>query len=65
MKEFKNIPVSRSGDAGTDQNTSVWPYFQMMQFIKDDITPELNEGKMKLLMETVVIIMSGPQLPSQ
>nr|XP_034837878.1 uncharacterized protein LOC117994107 [Maniola hyperantus] len=46
MKEFKKIPVSRSGDAGTDQNTSMWPYFQMMQFIKDDVTPELNEGNL-------------------
>lgn len=46
MKEFKKIPVSRSGDAGTDQNTSVWPYFQMMLFVKDDVTPELNEGNL-------------------
>lgn len=46
MKEFKKIPVSRSGDAGTDQNTSMWPYFQMMLFIKDDITPEINEGNL-------------------
>ncbi|XP_022835315.1 uncharacterized protein LOC111362793 [Spodoptera litura] len=46
MKEFKKNPVSRSGDAGTDQNTSVWPYFQMMQFIKDDVTPESNEGNL-------------------
>lgn len=46
MKEFKKIPVSRSGDAGTDQNTSMWPYFQMMLFIKDDVTPEINEGNL-------------------
>lgn len=46
MKEFKKNPVSRSGDAGTDQNTSMWPYFQMMLFIKDDVTPELNEGNL-------------------
>ncbi|GBP36675.1 hypothetical protein EVAR_35261_1 [Eumeta japonica] len=46
MKEFKKIPVCRSGDAGTDENTSRWPYFQMMLFIKDDVTPELNEGNL-------------------
>ncbi|CAB3222672.1 unnamed protein product [Arctia plantaginis] len=46
MKEFKKNPVPRSGDAGTDQNTSMWPYFQIMLFIKDDITPELNEGNL-------------------
>lgn len=63
MKEFKKNPVSRSGDAGTDQNTSVLPYFQMMQFIKDNVTPESNEGNLD--ETTVVIIMSGPRLPSQ
>ncbi|CAK1553313.1 unnamed protein product [Leptosia nina] len=46
MKEFKKIPVSRSGDAGADQNTSMWPYFKMMLFIKDDVTPEINEGNL-------------------
>ncbi|GBP23853.1 hypothetical protein EVAR_86230_1 [Eumeta japonica] len=46
MKEFKKIPVSRSGDAGTDENTSMWPYFQMMLVIKDDVTPESNEGNL-------------------
>ncbi|XP_038221463.1 uncharacterized protein LOC119839294 [Zerene cesonia] len=46
MKEVKKIPVSRSGDAGTDQITSMWPYFQMMLFIKDDVTPEINEGNL-------------------
>lgn len=46
MKEFKKIPVPRSGDAGTDQNTSMWPYFKMMLFIKDDVTPEVNEGNL-------------------
>ncbi|GBP59964.1 hypothetical protein EVAR_84464_1 [Eumeta japonica] len=46
MKEFKKIPVCRSGDAGTDENISRWPYFQMMLFIKDDVTPELNEGNL-------------------
>ncbi|CAK1554371.1 unnamed protein product [Leptosia nina] len=46
MKEFKKIPVSRSGDAGADQNTSMWPYFKMMLFIKDDVIPEINEGNL-------------------
>lgn len=46
MKEFKKIPVSRSGDAGTDHNTLMWPYFQMMLFVKNDVTPEINKGNL-------------------
>ncbi|KAH9638830.1 hypothetical protein HF086_012783 [Spodoptera exigua] len=44
-KEKKKFPTPRSGDGG-DEVESTWPYFQLMQFINDDITPEVMTGNL-------------------
>lgn len=44
-KEKKKFPTPRSGDGG-DEIESTWPYFQLMQFINDDITPEVMTGNL-------------------
>lgn len=45
-KEKKKIPTPRSGDGG-DEIESTWPHFQLMQFINDDITPEVMTGNLQ------------------
>lgn len=44
-KEKKKFPTPRSGGGG-DEVESTWPYFQLMQFINDDITPEVMTGNL-------------------
>ncbi|CAH1982190.1 unnamed protein product [Acanthoscelides obtectus] len=44
-KEKKKFPTPRSGDAA-NETESTWPYFQLMQFLNDDITPEVMTGNL-------------------
>ncbi|XP_075982093.1 uncharacterized protein LOC142980541 [Anticarsia gemmatalis] len=44
-KEKKKFPTPRSGDGG-DEIESTWPYFQLMHFVNDDITPEVMTGNL-------------------
>lgn len=45
-KEKKKFPTPRSGDGGDEVEESTWPYFKLMQFINDDITPEIMTGNL-------------------
>ncbi|KAG5877603.1 hypothetical protein JTB14_010290 [Gonioctena quinquepunctata] len=44
-RKLKKIPKPRSGDPGNSYK-STWPYFPMMTFLKDPVTPANNIGNL-------------------
>ncbi|KAG5872352.1 hypothetical protein JTB14_006041 [Gonioctena quinquepunctata] len=50
-RELQKIPVSHSGDAAKTYK-STWPYFDMMSFLKDQVTPALKYGNSPTLEQS-------------
>lgn len=47
-RELRKIPNPRSG-AGADDDpaTSTWPYYEILNFLKDEVIPERNTGNLQ------------------
>lgn len=43
-KEMKKVKADRSGDEGGELNVSKWPYFSLMQFLKEEVTTSKMSG---------------------
>lgn len=46
-KELQKIPISRSGDGGSDYR-SKWPFFNLMMFIKDNLIASNMSGNLSI-----------------
>nr|XP_029729601.1 uncharacterized protein LOC115266988 [Aedes albopictus] len=45
-KILRNLPVSRSGDPGDEDNGTSWPFFKCMQFLKNQMKPRKTSGNL-------------------
>jgi len=46
-KELQKIPISRSGDGGSEYR-SKWPFFNSMMFVKDTLIPSSMSGNLSI-----------------
>ncbi|XP_062538642.1 uncharacterized protein LOC134206913 [Armigeres subalbatus] len=45
-KVLKNLPVSKSGDAGGENFDTSWPYFKCMHFLREQMKPRKTTGNL-------------------
>lgn len=45
-KELAKLPVSHSGDSGGEEESSRWPHFKTLLFLKDQFIPRRSTGNL-------------------